>query len=359
MTNRRFLIASGGTGGHFYPGFSLGKQLQNEGSEVLFVVRRKDAAIPVLQQNHLPYREIDCIGFPRSINPKRQFHFFRQFYHALCQTRQIIREFRPDVIVGTGGYISFPLVFVGHFCSIKTAVHDSNARLGLANALCSRFSDVLLLGLPLAGKTRMERRSELIGTPIRPEFASPIKREEIFHSLGLSAGKPTVLVMGGSQGAKNLNNAVIELAKQYPSWQFIHLTGPRWYQTVKEAYSNLPQVAVLAYSHEVYNLMKVADLMICRSGASTLAELFACRLPAILVPFPHAAGNHQYFNAKIFEQAGCGRIVLDNEQLQIALHNVFEETAPKTAALRQSYEQLHLPDPLTAAERIATRLREL
>lgn len=359
MTNRRFLIASGGTGGHFYPGFSLGKQLQREGSEVMFVVRKEDAAIPVLQQHNLPYREIDCVGFPRSINPKRHFHFFCRFYQALRQTRQIVREFRPDVIVGTGGYISFPLVFVGHFCKIKTAVHDSNARLGLANALSCRFADVLLLGLPLAGKHKQIRHAELIGTPIRPEFAGSVKREEILARLGLRPEQPTVLIMGGSQGAKNLNEAVIALAKQVPSWQFIHLTGPRWYQTVKESYGNLPQVAVLAYSHEVYDLMKAADLTICRSGASTLAELFACRLPAILVPFPHAAGNHQYFNAEIFEQAGCGRVVIDNEHLQTVLPKVFEETAPKAADLRRAYEQLNLPDPLTAAERIARRLRDL
>ena len=171
-------------------------------------------------------------------------------------------------------------------------------------------------------------------------------------------------MVGGSQGAKDLNNAVVACAKVFSNWQFIHITGERWFESVRGLYAGLSNAAVLPYSHEIYALMKAVDLIICRSGASTLAELVCCKLPAILVPFPHAAANHQYYNAKIFAEAGCAQIVLDDEQLPTRLSSVFKgltqgQVSAKLAAMRAGYDKLALPNPLTAAQTIAERLKSL
>ena len=310
--NRRFLIASGGTGGHFYPGFVIGQTLRRKGCAVLFIVRKNDPAAQILETNKLHYREIDFTGLPRSINPLRHLQFIGKFCKALLQTRRIICQFRPDVALGTGGYISFPLIFTAHFMGIKTAAHDSNARIGLANRVCGRFADLFMLGLPIH---KTLKNSVLTSTPIRREFTQPVDRKAILENLGLDATRKTALVVGGSQGAKNLNVAIVQTAQTHSAWQFIHITGERWYKTLGEMYGKINSVAVLPYSHEIYALMKAADLVICRSGASTLAELIYCRVPAVLVPFPHAAANHQYYNAKILKDAGCAVLLPDDARL--------------------------------------------
>lgn len=357
--NRRFMIASGGTGGHFYPGFALGRQLRKQGLAVLFVVRKNDPAVQVLEAHKLHYREIDFMGLPRSLNPLRHIKFVLKFFKALGQTKKLIREFRPDVALGTGGYISFPLIFTAHFMGIKTAVHDSNARLGLANKVCGKFADLFMLGLPIDKKLK---NAVLTSTPIREEFALPADRNALLTGLGLNPALKTVLVVGGSQGARALNSAVVTLAKNNQTWQFIHITGERWYGALHEEYNGLKNVSVLPYSHEIYALMKVVDLAICRSGASTLAELIYCQLPAVLIPFPHAAADHQYYNAKILEEAGCARIVRESNMLTAQLQQVFDEMTKKEDMLlsyRRSYGKLAIPNPLQSAKQIADMLCNL
>ena len=361
--NKRFLIASGGTGGHFYPGLALGKELRRQGLAVLFIVRKNDPAAQVLETHKLHYREIDFTGLPRSVNPLRHLRFWGKFFKSLCETRRIIKEFRPDVAVGTGGYISFPLVFMAHFAGVKTAVHDSNARLGLSNKICSKFADLFMLGLPINKKLK---NAVLTSTPIRREFADTPDKTAILEGLGLDADKRTVLIFGGSQGAKGLNTACAEivgkLAKRSSSWQFIHITGERWFGMIRESYGGLTNVAVLPYSHEIYALMRVADLAVCRSGASTLAELMYCRLPAVLVPFPHAAADHQYYNAKILADAGCARVIREDKNLKNNLWRVFTRLTSRNKELfrmRGAYKRLRIPNPMTAAKAIVNRLRNL
>ncbi|MGN0024604.1 MAG: undecaprenyldiphospho-muramoylpentapeptide beta-N-acetylglucosaminyltransferase [Candidatus Avelusimicrobium sp.] len=359
--NRRFIIASGGTGGHFYPGFALGKQLRKQGLPVLFIIRKNDPAAQTLDAHKLRYKEIDFTGFPRSVSPLRHIRFWGKFAKALWQTRAILKNYRPDVAVGTGGYISFPLIFTAHLMGIKTAVHDSNARLGLANKICGKFSDLFMLGLPVDKKIK---KSVLTSTPIRREFADRVDRAALLEGLGLSPDKKTVLIVGGSQGAKGLNNAVAKTLKQSAQWQFVHITGERWFGVMKEEYAAMKNVAVLPYSHEIYAIMKIADLAICRSGASTLAELIYCRVPAILVPFPHAAADHQFYNAKILEDAGCALIVREDKNLTANLQLAFSDLLKrsgvrKLSAMRRAYHHLNIPNPMTAAKEIVKLLRNL
>ena len=361
--NKRFLIASGGTGGHFYPGLALGKELRRQGLAVLFIVRKNDPAAQVLDTHQLRYREIDFTGLPRSINPLRHLRFLYKFFKSLYETRRIIKEFRPDAAIGTGGYISFPLIFTAHFLGIKTAVHDSNARLGLANKVCGKFADLFMLGLPVNKKIK---NAVLTSTPIRREFADKPDKTAVLEGLGLDPKKRTVLIFGGSQGAKGLNascaQAVAQLAGRKTGWQFIHITGERWFGVIREEYAKLANVAVLPYSHEIYALMRTADLAVCRSGASTLAELIYCRLPAILVPFPHAAANHQYYNAKILANARCARLAAEDKYLTQNLMQQFQRLTGKNRdlfAMRSAYARLRIPNPMTAAKEIVKRLRNL
>lgn len=358
--NERFLIASGGTGGHFYPGYALGQWLVKQGCRVLFVVRKNDPAASVLQNSRLDFAEVDFTGLPRSINPVRHARFVWKLCKALYQTRGIIRRFRPDAAVGTGGYISFPLIFTAHWMGVKTAVHDSNTKIGLANKICGKFTDLFLLGLPVREAVKNAR---LVSTPVREEFALPADKNKILAEFNFTPARRTVLVFGGSQGAKGLNAAVIQtaarLARENAELQFIHITGERWYSAIRAEYKNTPNVRVLPYAHEIYELIKTADLVVCRSGASTLAELAYCKKPAVLVPYPHAAANHQYFNARIFTDAGCARLVTEGENLPQRLYEALVSALADLPAMQAAYAKLDVPDPMTAAERIGELLRRL
>ncbi len=358
MMHKRFLIASGGTGGHFYPGFALGKALHAQGHEVLFVVRKNDPAANTLADNGLSYTELDLnAGLPRTLNPARHLRFIHQLATSLKQTRALINQFHPHVTLGMGGYVSFPLIFCSHYMGVKTAVHESNALWGLANKVCGYFCDLRLMGLPIQNTFK---NAVLSSTPIRQEFSLPVNRAEVLNTLGLNPALPTVLIMGGSQGAKGLNEALPHVIKNTPNWQFVHLTGTRWYDTQVTAYEGLSNVKTLAYSEEIYKLMKSVDLMICRSGASTLAELIACQLPAVLVPYPYAAANHQYYNAKVLADGGCAQIVLEGPHLAEALQAHLVHMQPTTLArMRAHYATLQIPSPLTCTQHITTLLESL
>ena len=363
--NKRFLIAAGGTGGHFYPGFSLGRLLNKQGCSVLFVVRKGDVASRVLSENKLKFVEIDFCAFSRSINPWKHIVFMYKLCKSLRQVRKIIDEFKPDVAVGTGGYVSFPLIFTAHQKGIKTAVHDSNTKIGLANRVCSYFTDLFMLGLPIDKKIK---NSLLIGTPIRKEFADVVDRKQVLESLGLNPEFTTVLLFGGSQGARGLNQALIEAVKRLVAEnediQFIHISGERWYQTITNRYGKISRVHVLAYSNEIYDLIQASDLIVCRSGAGTIAELIYCQKPAILVPFPAAAANHQFYNAKVLQSVGCAAIALESNHLEADLYTQMDRmiNAANNCILQtmhENYAKLNLPNPLTASERIANQLKKL
>ena len=363
--NKRFLIAAGGTGGHFYPGFSLGRLLNKQGCSVLFVVRKGDVASRVLSENKLKFTEIDFCALPRTVNPWKHIVFFYKLCKSFRQINRIIEQFKPDVAVGTGGYVSFPLIFMAHRKGIKTAVHDSNTKIGLANRACSYFTDLFMLGLPTDKKFK---KSVLVGTPIRKEFGDAFDRSKVLKDLGLNPDFLTILLFGGSQGARGLNQALIEAVKRLVAEnegvQFIHISGERWYQTINNSYGKINRVNVLPYSNEIYDLIHVSDLLVCRSGAGTIAELIYCHKPAILVPFPAAAANHQFYNAKVLQSVGCATIALESAHLEADLYTQMERmlNAPNNSILQtmqENYAKLNLPDPLTASERIAHQLKEL
>ncbi len=365
MKNKRFLIAAGGTGGHFYPGFSLGRTLNKQGNAVLFIVRKEDAACAVLKEAHLKYAEIDMCALPRSVNPLKYIRFIYKLCKAFYQTGKIVDQFKPQVSIGTGGYVSFPLIFISHFKSIKTAVHDSNTKIGLANKVCSYFTDLFMLGLPTDEKMK---HSSLVGTPIRKEFAEPVNRKKVLKDLGLNPDFKTVLLFGGSQGARALNQALIEAVKKLvaenDTIQFIHISGERWYQSIVTRYGKVNRVQILPYSNEIYDLIHVSDLVVCRSGAGTIAELIYCKKPALLIPLPTAAANHQFYNAKILQSVGCASLVQESADLQEQLYMMMDRilNAPNHSMLttmQANYAKLNIPDPITAAQRIAHLLQQL
>lgn len=352
-----FMIAAGGTGGHFYPGFALGKELAERGRDVVFIIKRGSPNAKLLEENELLYQEMDFVAMPRSKNPIKWFGFLWKLILSVLDMRRLIQSYKPVVCIGMGGYISFPLIFTAHFMGIKTAVHDSNSVIGLANKVCSKFTDMFLLGLPIKQKIK---NSYLVGTPIREEFRLKASVEEQNYWSFVTDFSINVLIFGGSGGATSLNMAAAQTAKSLLSktqrLHFLHITGLRDYEEIKNFYGNTEHVEIIPYAEDIHALMKTSNIIIARAGASSLAEIYSMAKPAIIVPFPYASGDHQYYNAKIFADKGCIKLIKDSPNLAPELETQLRAllSSPKDMkAMSANYADLGLPSPLKAAGRIA------
>lgn len=358
---RRVLIASGGTGGHFYPGFALAVELRKRGWQTLFLVKKDDLARPALEEADLPYTELDMVSLPRSLNPFRQAVFLGKFARSLALASKIMTDFRPEAVVGTGSYVAFPAALAARLAGVPVYIHESNARFGLGNKLAGRFCRLAALGLPVRPNP-LAGRSTLIGTPIREAFRAPADKWAARAALGLERDKFTVLVFGGSQGARRLNSAFIGAARTMKGdLQALHLTGRKNFGEVSAAYAAAglhlaPGMKLFDYREDMPLLYAAADLVLARSGAGTVAELACLRKPSILVPLPSSAGDHQRHNALALAGPGAALCLEEGPdfeaQLAAALRNFAGDPA-RAAALEAAFAGAGLPDGLGAAAALA------
>lgn len=358
---KRAVIASGGTGGHFYPGFALAGELRRRGWQTLFLVKKDDIARPALEEAGFPYAELDMVALPRSLNPLAHAAFLVKLLRSLCLARRVMADFCPDAVVGTGSYVAFPAVLAARLAGVPAYVHESNAKFGIGNRLAGAFCRQAALGLPIENNP-FASKSELIGTPIRETFAALPARDAAREGLGLEADKFTVLVFGGSQGARRLNSAFISALKSLKGdIQSVHLTGRRNFDAVKGDYSraglaDLPGARIFDYTEDMPALYAAADLVIARSGASTVAELAQLGKPSILVPLPSSAAGHQEANARTLSGAGAAVCLEESEDFDgelIAGLRAFLETAGKAEDMTVNLKKAGIPPGLKAAAAFA------
>jgi UDP-N-acetylglucosamine--N-acetylmuramyl-(pentapeptide) pyrophosphoryl-undecaprenol N-acetylglucosamine transferase len=358
---KRALIASGGTGGHFYPGFALGVELRGRGWQTAFLVKKEDIARPALEAADFPYVELDMVALPRSLNPLAHAAFLFKFFKSLALARRVMRDFRPDAVVGTGSYVAFPAALAARLAGVPVYIHESNAKFGLGNYLAGLFCTKAALGLP-AVKSALAAKGVLTGTPIREAFAAAQSKSAARLALELEAEKFTVLVFGGSQGARRLNAAFVAAVKSLKGdVQAVHITGRNNFEAVKTAYSQAGLegargLKLFDYREDMPALYAAADAVIARSGASTVAELAHLRKPSILVPLPSSAGGHQKANAMALASAGAAVCVDEgpdfDAELAAALRSLVNEPE-RAAAMSENFKKAGIPDGLQAAAALA------
>ena len=361
VEKKRALIASGGTGGHFYPGFALAVELRSRGWQTVFLVKKEDLARPALEDADLPFAELDMVSLPRSLNPFAHAAFFFKFLRSLALSLRIMKDFKPDAVIGTGSYVAFPAVLAARLSGVPLFLHESNAKLGLGNYLAGFFCRRAALGLPMRHNP-FAARSTLTGTPIREAFRALPGRAAARRALDLDPDKFTVLVFGGSQGARRLNAAFIGAAKSLKGdLQAVHLTGARNFEAVKENYAaaglgDSPGFQVFDYREDMPALYAAADLVISRSGASTVAELLQLRKPSILVPLPSSAGGHQKENALVLSGSGSALCLEESPdfdaKLAAAVRN-YLDNPDKLAEMAAKLEAAGIPRGLEAAGKLA------
>lgn len=301
---KNVVIACGGTGGHLFPGVAVAQEMQRRGHEVLLLISEKKVdAQASAKYGDLKFKTVPAIAKPATFSLK-MIPFLWKMWKTTSQCRAILREFKADVVIGMGGFTSLPPVIAGRKLGAATYVHDSNALPGKANRLTARWCDKVLIGLEAARSYFSKSVVELTGTPVREEMRILPERMVAAAGLGVDPTLKTVLVMGGSQGAKRLNSLVVEAAKAMPDVQFIHITGNADYDRVVAELGDVgSRYKVMAFCADMASVYAVSDLVIMRSGASSLSEVSYLGLPSILVPYPYAADDHQTKNAEVFEHA--------------------------------------------------------
>jgi UDP-N-acetylglucosamine--N-acetylmuramyl-(pentapeptide) pyrophosphoryl-undecaprenol N-acetylglucosamine transferase len=298
-------IACGGTGGHLFPGLAVAEAVKSHGWDALLLISAK----AVDQAAARTAQGMEVATLPGVGSDRGWLAFLRGFWQSYGVARRLFRQRRPAAVLAMGGFLSAPPVLAARRLGAAAFIHEANCIPGRANRWLAHFADEAFSYFPQAAERLAPARVQLSGMPVRSQFR-PARPELCREALGLKPNKPVLLLTGGSQGARALNqllaDALPALTLFEPELQFIHLTGPEDAGSVHEAYARHQRRALVApFLAEMHLALGAATVALSRAGASSLAEQAAMRVPSILVPYPAAADNHQYYNARAFVETGA------------------------------------------------------
>ncbi len=320
----RFVVAGGGTGGHIYPALAIAQGLQGRypGAEILYIGVTGGMEEDIVPKAGLPFKGIVAAGLERKISLKN-LKVCWQAWRGLHEAGRVLRKWQPAVVIGTGGYVCGPVVLAAARQGIPTLIHEQNALPGLTNRILARFCRLIAVtfadSIPYFPRGA---RVRLTGLPVRPEILQG-DRQAALKKMGLKEERFTVFSFGGSRGSQTINRAMVAMIKVFqdnPRLQILHAAGRAGYDDFRARcrregidLAAVSNVIIMPYIYNVQDALAVADLVISRAGAATLAELTALGRPAILVPYPYAAENHQEYNARALAQQGAAQVILDRE----------------------------------------------
>ena len=357
----KVMIAGGGTGGHVFPGIAVAEELQRShpGAEVVFVGGRRGLEAAAVPEAGFRIRFIMARGFPRRAWWRWPFAALANLI-GFVQALWVVLTERPDVVLGTGGYASVPVALSAWIFGRPLLLQEQNSIPGLANRLLSRLADEVHLSF-VEARSYFPRREHLkvSGNPIRAYVLSG-ERSAAFGEFGLTAGRPTVFVFGGSRGAHRINEAALEAMRRLKGRvdvQWILQTGREDFEWAKGTVEKeqLP-AKVLPFLRRIHMAYAAADLVVCRSGAMTLAEIAACGTPAILVPYPFAAHDHQVVNASNLVDRGAADMIADRDLTGEVLAQRVAHLLSDRQALSQMSANARLFARPDAAEKIVRSL---
>ena len=321
----RILLTCGGTAGHINPAVAVASLLirKNPDCEILFVGAQDRMETKLVPEEGFEISTVRITNLSRSISVKGMIHNFNTLRNVVISTRKaknIILDFRPDVVVGTGGYVCYPVLTAANALHIPTIIHESNAQPGLTTKLLAKKADRILVGFEHCREAYPDTNKVIVtGTPVRQAFYLNNGNES--DNKTEKEDKPLVLSFWGSLGAEHMNNVMLDMIPliKMERFQLVHVTGSMYYKTFMEKIAQVcpdysrQGVEIYEYLYDMPRVMKTADLVICRAGASTLSELTFIGKPSILIPSPNVTANHQEKNARMLEKDGAARVLLEGE----------------------------------------------
>lgn len=363
----RFLFTCGGTAGHINPALAVAGRLSElmPDSEFLFIGAEGRMETDLVPRAGYKIETVKITGVRRGLNPSDIVHNLKTLKYvaeAASSSRRIIRKFKPDVAVGTGGYVCYPVLKAASELGIPTAVHESNAVPGLTTKMLENVVDSVMVGFEESRKNyKRPERVAVTGTPVLDAFLRE-DRDTAQRELGMDLDRLLLVSVWGSLGAAHMNGIMTEFitrAKDRPFFDLVHSAGRGGYKGMTEALDrDCPGyrergMDVREYIYDMPRVMAAADLVLCRAGASTLAELTAMGKPAILVPSPNVTDNHQERNARVLERAGGAIVLLESEFTAETLFETVADLLSHPERLREMAENTRALGVTDATERIA------
>lgn len=333
----KVIIAAAGTGGHINPGIAIANKIKNEekDSEIIFVGTNRGLENDLVPRAGYKLETIDAYGLSKELSLENLKKLYKTF-KGIGEANKIIENFKPDVVIGTGGYICGAVVTAAKKHNIPVILHESNSFPGKAVQMLAPKADTILVSFKDA-QERIKKCKNVVftGTPvkIKKQNYSETKIKEILNDLGLNKDKPIVLIFGGSQGAQKINEAIINIIENglNKNYQIVWATGPKQYDIIKETLSKsnidiekIPNSKILPYIYNMEEIENISDVIVSRSGAMTIAEIANLGKPSILIPLPNVSNNHQMYNAKVLEKVGAGKIITNDELNGTLLNNTIE-----------------------------------
>lgn len=367
---KRIVLSGGGTGGHIYPALALYREIQANypNVECLYIGTEKGLEATIVPKAGLSFKSIDIQGLKRSLSLEN----FKAIWLMITSTRKakkLLAEFQPDVVIGTGGYVCAPVLYGASSMKIPTIIHEQNSVAGITNKFLSRSVDIIATCFPEVEKDFAKYASKIryTGNPRGQEvIQSEMDPTILEKQFGLSSNVPTVLVFGGSRGAPAINEAAFDAIKDWAekSYQVIIATGNIHYEDflkkLTESEQSLPEnIKVVPYIDNMPAVFQAIDLVICRSGATTLTELTALGLPSILIPSPYVTNNHQEANASSLVNNGAAKMIkqaeLNGKKLSTTVDDIIQNDK-KLSEMKQAAIELGIVD---ASDRLIREIETL
>jgi len=319
----RVILTGGGTGGHIYPALAIAEQFKEQGikAEFLYIGGKRGLETRIVPETKMRFETIDITGFRRRLFSLENIKTINRFIQGVKISKKLIREFKPDIVIGTGGYVCGPVVYAAAKLGIPTMVHEQNAIPGLTNLFLSGYADTVAVSFEEAiSKFKRAKHVLFTGNP-RATMVQHADRERGLASLGLPADSRVVLMVGGSRGARALVEAMVQAApllKSKPDVHYVFVTGEIYYdeiyERINQATDSMPNyLHVLPYIPNMPEVLAATSLVIGRAGASSLAEITSLGTPSLLIPSPNVTNNHQEANALALRKAGAAEMILERE----------------------------------------------
>lgn len=371
----KVIFTCGGTAGHVNPALALAGLIRERkpDSEILFVGARRGIEKDLIEAAGWPFRAVEVSSFHRSMRPREIRHNLISLKHFLCsprEARRLLREFPADLVVGTGGYASYPVVQAASKMGIPTAIHESNAIPGLTTRLLEDHAALIMVGFEECRKNYKHPEKVLVtGTPVRGDFFLLTKREAK-QKAGMDGGSPLIVSFFGSLGASEMNREMAQFlaleSRDGAPFYHVHGAGAIDCRHMNEHLTNAgadlsgtPELEVREYIRDMNVLMRAADLVICRAGASTISELTALGVPAVIIPSPNVANNHQEANARVLADAGGAVMVLEKDSSGEKLYRLARDILADTPRRKAMGQKMAALGNVDAAERIYAAVMSL
>ncbi|MFZ3588016.1 undecaprenyldiphospho-muramoylpentapeptide beta-N-acetylglucosaminyltransferase [Bacillus sp. DJP31] len=323
----KILISGGGTGGHIYPALALIKEIKKQDPNALFLYIGTETGLEkkIVEKEGIPFKSIHITGFKRKLSFENVKTILR-FLKGVQDSKKMIKSFQPDIVIGTGGFVCGPVVYAAAKLKVPTIIHEQNSVPGLTNKFLSKYVDNVAICFQEATPFFPKEKVSLTGNPRATEVVQhvPVKKAE----LGLNPNKKTVMIVGGSRGARPINDACVKALQSFKKkdYQVLYITGEVHYDKVVEEVEkvgNPPNVIIKPFLHNMPDYLKNIDLIVARAGATTLSEITALGVPSILIPSPYVTNNHQEKNARALEQNGAAIVIVEPELSgEVLLHEI-------------------------------------